>query len=78
MRLKTLISCEALQARVAELAQEISEKEKVEVLVGVLTGSFIFVADLARAMRLADLRIQFVRASSYGNGTEHSSFSINK
>ena len=48
--LKVLISKEDLEKRVAELAAEISAKERIDLVVGVLTGAFIFVADLARAM----------------------------
>ncbi len=37
-------------------------------LVGVLKGSFIFMADLVRHLELP-VRIEFIRASSYGGGT---------
>lgn len=46
--LKVLISKEDLEKRVAELAAEISAKERIDLVVGVLTGAFIFVADLVR------------------------------
>ncbi len=69
-----LISQEKLRLRVQELAAEILQKEVPDVLVGVLTGAFVFVADLARALALPELEIQFVKASSYGNGMEHSAF----
>lgn len=42
--LKTLISEERLKARIAELAKEISRKERIDVVVGVLTGAFSCVA----------------------------------
>lgn len=74
--LKTLISEERLKARIAELAKEISRKERIDVVVGVLTGAFVFVADLVRAMGFEKLDIQFVRASSYGDGTERSAFTV--
>ncbi len=74
--LKTLISEERLKARIAELAEEISEKERIDVVVGALTGAFVFVADLVRAMGSETLDVQFVRASSYGNGTERSTFTV--
>lgn len=75
-KLKTLISEERLKSRIAELAAEISEKERIDVVVGALTGAFVFVADLVRAMASERLDVQFVRASSYGNGTERSSFTV--
>ncbi len=73
--LKILISKDAVQKRVAELAQEIS-KQKIDIVVGALTGAFVFVADLVRAMSSKEMKIQFVKVSSYGKGTERSSFSI--
>ena len=76
MAIKTLISEECLQKRTAELAKEISADGHVDVLVGALTGAFIFVADLARALNFQEMQIQFVKARSYGNGTERSSFSV--
>lgn len=74
--LKVLISKEDLEKRVAELAAEISAKERIDLVVGVLTGAFIFVADLVRAMSSPNLKVQFVKASSYGNGTKRSSFTV--
>ncbi|MDY6284128.1 MAG: hypoxanthine phosphoribosyltransferase [Hallerella sp.] len=73
--LKVLISKEDLQKRVAELANEISQ-QKIDIVVGALTGAFIFVADLVRAMPSQNLKVQFVKASSYGSGTERSSFTV--
>ncbi len=72
-----LISQEKLHLRVQELAAEILQEEVPDVLVGVLTGAFVFAADLARALALPELEIQFVKASSYGNGMEHSAFRVN-
>lgn len=73
--LKVLISKEDLQKRVAELANEISQ-QKIDIVVGALTGAFIFVADLVRAMPSQNLKVQFVKASSYGSGTERSLFTV--
>src|SRR5689334_4737826 len=39
---------------------------RVPVLIGVLNGSFIFLSDLARAIKL-DVEIDFIKLSSYGN-----------
>jgi hypoxanthine phosphoribosyltransferase len=53
----------------AQLAKDYAEKDLV--LVVVLKGSFIFAADLARAIDLP-LRIDFLGVRSYGEGTESS------
>ena len=74
--LQILISKEKLQSRVAELAAEIAASEMPDVLVGVLTGSFIFIADLVRAMSSENLQVRFVKANSYGNATEHAELSV--
>ncbi|MBT8081013.1 MAG: hypoxanthine phosphoribosyltransferase [Gammaproteobacteria bacterium] len=69
-----LISEEEIQTRVGELAEQISQDYADAgeiVLVGVLKGSFIFLADLAR--RLAIPRtIEFIAVSSYGTGSRSS------
>ena len=61
-------------ARVAALADEINAHfagtEKL-VLVGLLRGSFVFIADLARKLDLP-VEIDFIEASSYGNAMESS------
>lgn len=63
-----LLSGEQIQERIAELAREISrDYEGSELLlVGVLKGSFHFLADLARLLDPATL-IDFVQVSSYGD-----------
>lgn len=61
--MKTLLTSEMIRQRVADLAEEINQ-EPPDVVVGVLTGSFIFVSDLARKLN-GDLDIQFLRANSY-------------
>lgn len=68
-----LLSAEAIAARVAELGGAITEdyRGKELVIVGVLRGAFVFLADLARAIRLP-LHVEFLSASSYGGGTESS------
>ncbi|CAA6660870.1 unnamed protein product [Spirodela intermedia] len=64
-----------ISARVSELAAEISEdlkKSKVPVaVVGVATGSFIFLADIARRITIP-ISVDLVRVESYGLGTESS------
>ncbi len=64
-----------IDARVAELAKEITERMTGDfTIVGLLYGSFVFVADLVRALYRvgAHPRVVFVRLSSYGKGTESS------
>jgi len=66
-----LISEEEIQSRVLELAAQISSdyEDKGEiVLVGVLKGSFIFLADLSRRLTIPRT-IEFIAVSSYGNGS---------
>lgn len=68
---RILIAPDRLQDRVRELGQAItSESEGMDlVLVGVLRGAFIFLADLLRALEMP-ASIDFLAASSYGSGTE--------
>jgi len=65
---------EAIRVRVAELGAEISaaygEADRLLVL-GLLKGSFLFLADLVREIR-APLQVDFLVASSYGAGTSSS------
>ena len=67
--LKTLIDEDLIAQRVEELAALISEDyaERGEVvLIGVLKGSFIFLADLARHLTVPH-RIEFIAVTSYGD-----------
>jgi len=66
-----LISEDDIQARVLELADEISSDYKDSgelVMVGVLKGSFIFLADLSRRLSIPRT-IEFIAVSSYGNSS---------
>ncbi len=69
-----MISAKAIAARIEALAREISEHfsdtEKL-VVVGLLRGSFVFIADLVREIDLP-LEIDFIEASSYGDAMESS------
>jgi len=65
-----LISADNIDQRVTELAQEISRDyaDKGEiVLIGVLKGSFIFLADLSRRLTIPRT-IEFLAVSSYEDG----------
>ena len=73
MTMRILFDSAAIAARNAELAAEIAGVMPTEfIAVGVLKGSFIFLADLARALDTAGVRpeIEFMRLSSYGRARE--------
>jgi hypoxanthine phosphoribosyltransferase len=75
MQLEVLISEAEIQRRVQELADEISSDYAGEgelVLVGVLKGAFIFLADLSRRLTIPR-SIEFMAVSSYQNGDQASS-----
>lgn len=62
-----LYSAESIAARIGELGQELSDHYRGErvVAVAVLKGSFVFLADLVRAMPEADVQVDFLGVSSY-------------
>lgn len=65
---RVLLSEEAIAQRVAELARSIDEAYRGQgplVLVGILKGSFLFMADLARRLTIPH-RVEFMAVSSYG------------
>jgi hypoxanthine phosphoribosyltransferase len=68
--MKPLLSQELIAARVAVLGREIARDYAGRdlVLVCSLKGAFVFTADLARAIGIP-LRIEFIRAESYGDAT---------
>ncbi len=68
-----LFSEEQLKTRVAEIAREIERdyQGKEVMLISVLRGSFIFMADLCRAIDLP-CTLDFMSVSSYGSGTTSS------
>lgn len=69
-----LISEEEIAARVGEMAKQISadyaDKGEV-VLIGVLKGAFIFLADLSRRLTIPR-RVEFIAVSSYESGSRQS------
>ena len=69
-RLEMLLPRERIDARVLELGQELSERfrDRCPILIGVLNGSFIFMADLVRKMEI-DFEVDFIKISSYGSET---------
>ena len=73
---RVYLSRERISARIAELGREIERDHPPNpanplVLLGVLKGSFIFLADLARAIS-HPLRVEFLGVQSYGNETKSS------
>ena len=70
----TMISAKSIAARIEALAKEIeaefADTEKL-VVVGLLRGSFVFIADLVRELDLP-VEVDFVETSSYGNAMESS------
>ena len=67
--LRVLLSREKIGAAVSRLAAEIKRdyQGKHPLLVGVLKGSFVFMADLVRHLDFS-LEVEFIRLSSYGRG----------
>ena len=65
-----LFSRDVIGQRVNILAARISEdyQERDLILIGVLKGAFVFMADLIRSMTIP-CRIDFVRLASYGSGS---------
>ncbi|MGA3056007.1 MAG: hypoxanthine phosphoribosyltransferase [Candidatus Korobacteraceae bacterium] len=72
-KLRVLIGRERIAAKVAEMGQRISQDFAGEpvVLIGVLKGATVFLADLARQITL-DVSFDFIAVSSYGNAKQHS------
>ena len=71
--LKVLVSEEELKERVEALGRELAEQfeGKNPLFLGVLKGSFIFMADLVRACPLKS-NLEFMAVSSYQDGTQSS------
>tara|TARA_R100001530_G_scaffold71968_2_gene50910 strand:- start:233 stop:775 length:543 start_codon:yes stop_codon:yes gene_type:complete len=70
-----MISAKAIAARIEELSEEIKQAfppDQRIVVVGLLRGSFVFIADLVRELRDRDVEVDFLEASSYGDGMDSS------
>jgi hypoxanthine phosphoribosyltransferase len=71
-KIEVLFSAEAIAARNRELAEAIALGDLSNILViSILKGSFVFAADLIRALHSAGLapEVEFISVSSYGAGT---------
>ncbi|WP_300586507.1 hypoxanthine phosphoribosyltransferase [Marivita sp.] len=69
-----MISAKAIAARIEELSHAIKEEFRDTnklVVVGLLRGSFVFIADLVRELDLP-VEVDFLEASSYGDAMESS------
>jgi len=71
--LKVLVTEEELKSRITEMGEELYQRfeGKKPLFLGVLKGSFVFMADLMRACQLKS-DIEFIAVSSYANATESS------
>lgn len=71
--LEELISERDIRKRVAELGEEITSfyQQKTPILIGVLNGSFVFMADLIRELNI-ECEVDFIKLSSYMNETKSS------
>ncbi|MEA3385142.1 MAG: hypoxanthine phosphoribosyltransferase [Thermodesulfobacteriota bacterium] len=72
-QLREVLSFETIKARIHEMGEQISKDYhgRPIVLIGILNGAFIFMADLIRQIK-NPLKIDFVRLASYGSQAESS------
>jgi hypoxanthine phosphoribosyltransferase len=70
---RVVVSVDQLAARIEDLGREITKdyEGRPPLLVGVLKGAFMFLADLARAIELP-LELDFMAVASYGSATKTS------
>ncbi len=68
--LELFIPREKIQSKVAEIAAVLSEqyRDRCPILIGVLNGSFMFMADLVRQLDI-DFEIDFIKIASYSSET---------
>lgn len=71
--LEVLLSGEQITARIKELGAEITKDYagREPILIGVLKGAFVFMADLARSINLK-MSVEFMAVSSYGKAQKSS------
>ncbi|MFC1985756.1 hypoxanthine phosphoribosyltransferase [Chloroflexota bacterium] len=72
-KLQILFNRQEIEAAVSKLAARIRDdyQDKHPLLIGVLKGSFMFMADLIRLLDFS-LEVEFIRLSSYGQGKKSS------
>ena len=68
LEFEVLIAEETVQQRIRELGEQISRDYagKIPIMVGVLNGGVLFLADLIRSLSI-DCEMDFIKISSYGN-----------
>lgn len=73
IKIKKIISQARIKRKVKELAERISEDYtgKELVLVGILKGSFVFLSDLMRNLKV-EHQVDFISVASYGSSTQAS------
>jgi hypoxanthine phosphoribosyltransferase len=73
LKREVLIPEAAIRKRIKEIADQISSDYQgtEPILIGILKGSIIFMADLMRAIRIP-VQMDFMRAASYGSETQSS------
>jgi len=64
---------ESIQARVQEIGQALAQtfEHRNPLVIGILSGAFVFLADLIRVMSIS-MDVDFWRVASYGSGTQSS------
>jgi len=67
-KLSIYIDSTSIRKRVVQLAKRLNKdyKNKVPVFIGILNGSFVFLSDLVRQLKI-ELEIDFLKLSSYGD-----------
>ena len=72
-KLEEIISPNLVKNRVSEIGLEISKKYngKVPIIIGVLNGAFLFMADLVRNLSI-QFEVDFIKIDSYGDNTTSS------
>ena len=72
-KLTELISKNDIKKRISELARDISKnyEGRIPIVIGVLNGSFLFLADIVRELDV-EYEVDFIKISSYGNSTNSS------
>jgi hypoxanthine phosphoribosyltransferase len=78
-RIEVLFHSDVIKHRIKELAKQITSNMETDeiVLVGLLKGSMMFIADLARELNV-DTKIDFMIASSYDKDTSSKNVKIKK
>lgn len=67
-RLTELISKDDIKKRIIDIAADISKeyKGRIPIVIGVLNGSFLFLADIVRRLDV-EFEVDFIKISSYGS-----------